>query len=74
MVGWSKDNRRYRGEDEPSGLDLIFTEGGPEKEEVCMSPLRKSDHVPMLTKVMGEAKKRPKVNNEKANLVNTKEF
>ncbi len=65
MDQWVKENTRYRGEDEPSLLDLVFTkkpENEPSIEYLC--PVGKSDHVKMEIEIKEEV---PKFNEEYKN-------
>ena len=46
MTQWVEEKTRYRGEDEPSQLDLIFTKEAELIENVkCGCPIGMSDHV-----------------------------
>lgn len=50
MTQWVTENTRFRGSDEPSRLDLVFSRGTDEISSVkYVSPLGKSDHVSRLT-------------------------
>ena len=55
MDQWVKETTRYRGEDEPSQLDLLFTkktEDEPSIDYLC--PVGKSDHVLMEINIYEE--------------------
>ena len=82
MEQWVRENTRYRGEDEPTMLDLVFTK----KPETCptieyLCPMGKSDHVVMEIELKGSEKeirseghKNGRLNHAKANFAELREF
>ena len=42
---WVSENTRYRGDDEPTRLDLVFSKEPQEMKVDYQSPVGKSDHV-----------------------------
>ncbi|MPC90458.1 hypothetical protein E2C01_085446 [Portunus trituberculatus] len=55
MDQWVEESTRYRGEEEPSLLDLIFTKK-PESPPIIkyLSPMGRSDHVTLEMKIQEE--------------------
>ena len=82
MDQWVKESTRYRGEDEPTMLDLVFTK----RPEACpsieyASPMGKSDHVVIeielkghKAKIRNEGHKNGRLNHAKANFAELREF
>ena len=82
MDQWVKETTRYRGEDEPSQLDLVFTRK-PEVEPAIdfLCPVGKSDHVVIEINIhkeeihkRNEDYKKERRNYAKANFTGLKEF
>ena len=82
MMQWVTEKTRYRGEDEPSRLDLVFTKGTDlAKEIIYKCPIGKSSHVILEIVTRGdnarekdESHKRRRRNYAKANFNELKEY
>ena len=81
MKQWVQESTRYRGDDEPSRLDLVLTKGVELAKEVdSMCPIAKSDHVILEIQIESNMKwrkeehKRNRRNYRKASIENMKTY
>ena len=81
MKQWVQENTRYRGDNEPSRLDLVFSKGLELTKDIdYICPLGKSDHVVLEmeietdTKRRNEEHKKIRRNFRKANIEGLKEY